>query len=209
MSFVLSGAGTTNVVTNPAGTLIYFAAGFQDKVYGYQIGSEGSLTAASGSPFSVPFGGNLSTDGLGKYLYITQAFSNHTGSQIAAYSIGSTGSLTMVPGSPFAYPMWQVQGEPSGQFLIGTTGNSAAPGFSGTDDAHLYVFSITQSGSTVGAIAPLSLVRPFATTNSPLNIAVQSNTGGNLIYTFGIADSDLAFNPIEGYSISSTGVRPW
>ena len=204
MSFALSGPGTTNVVTNPAGTIMYFAAGFQDKVYGYQIGSDGSLTAASGSPFSVPFGGNMTTDGLGKYLYITEAFSNHTGSQIAAYSIGSTGSLTAVPGSPFAYPMWQVQGEPTGQFLIGTTGNSAATGFSGTDDAHLYVFSITQSGSTAGAIAPVS-GSPFATTNSPLNIAVQSNTGGNLVYTFGIADSDLAFNPIEGYSISSTG----
>ena len=100
--------------------------------------------------------------------------------------------------------MWQVQGEPTGQFLIGTTGNSAATGFSGTDDAHLYVFSITQSGSTAGAITPVS-GSPFATTNSPLNIAVQSNTGGNLVYTFGIADSDLAFNPIEGYSISSTG----
>ncbi|MGA8202198.1 MAG: hypothetical protein WB814_19175 [Candidatus Sulfotelmatobacter sp.] len=34
---------------------------------------------------------------------------------------------------------------------------------------------------------------------------MQSNTGGNLVYTFGIADSDLAFNPIEGYSIGSTG----
>ena len=89
MSFALSGAGTTNVVTNPAGTIMYFAAGFQDKVYGYQIGSDGSLTAASGSPFSVPFGGNMTTDGLGKYLYITEAFSNHTGSQIAAYSIGA------------------------------------------------------------------------------------------------------------------------
>jgi len=95
MSFVPSTSGSTNVVANPAGTVMYFADGFQDKIYGYQIGSDGSLTAASGSPFSVPFGGNLATDGLGKYLYITEAFSNHTGSKIAAYSIGSNGSLTV------------------------------------------------------------------------------------------------------------------
>jgi 6-phosphogluconolactonase len=204
MSFVESGFLTTSIVTNPAGTLMFFADIFQDKIYGYQIGTDGTLTAASGSPFSVPFAGNLATDGLGKYLYVSDSFSNHTGSQIAAYTIGTTGSLTAVPGSPFAFPMWQVQGEPSGQFLIGTTGNSAAPGFSGIDDSHLYVFNITQSGTTAGAIAPV-LGSPFVTLNSPLNIAVQSNTGGNLVYTFGIADSDLAFNSIEGYAISSTG----
>jgi 6-phosphogluconolactonase len=204
MSFVESGFGTTSVITNPAGTLLFFADLFQDKIYGYQIGTDGVLTAASGSPFSVPFAGNMATDGLGKYLYVTDAFSNHTGSQVAAYSIGSTGSLTLVPGSPFAFPMWQVQGEPTGNFLIGTTGQSAAPGFSGTDDDHLYVFSITQSGATAGAIAPVS-GSPFATTNAPLSIAVQSNTGGNLVYAFGIEDSDLAFNPIQGYTIGSTG----
>jgi hypothetical protein len=101
--------------------------------------------------------------------------------------------------------MWQVQGEPTGNFLIGTSGNSAAAGFSGTDDDHLYVFSITQSGATAGAITAVS-GSPFATTGAPLSIAVQQNSGGNLVYSFGIEDSELAFNNPEGYSLSSSGV---
>jgi hypothetical protein len=96
--------------------------------------------------------------------------------------------------------MWQVQGEPTGKYLIGTTGNSAAPGLSGVDDKHLYVFSINQSG----AIAPVT-GSPFATTYSPLNIAVQQSAGGNLVYSFGLADSALSFNPVEGFTLNSSG----
>jgi hypothetical protein len=201
-SIVSSGFLTQAIITNPAGTLLFISDIFQDQIYEYQIGSGGALTPVTGSPFSVPFAGNMATDGLGKYLYITDAFSNHTGSQVAAYALGSTGSLTVVPGSPFAFPMWQVQGDPTGQFLIGTKGESMV--LNGTDDLHLYVFNIAQSGATAGALTQAT-GSPFATEFSPLSIAVQSNTNGNLVYSFGIADSDLAFNPVEGYALSSTG----
>lgn len=204
MGLVPSGFGTQSVITNPTGTLLFFSNGL-DKIYVYQIGSDGSLTTATGSPFSVPFSpGNLATDGQGKYLYITETLSNHTGLEIGAYAIGSTGSLTLVPGSPFAFPMWQVQGDPTGNFLIGTKGDSAVQGFSGMDNAFLYVFSIAQSGATAGAITQVG--SPVATAASPLSIAVQSNTTGNLVYTFGIEDSQLGFDPVEGYSLSSAGV---
>jgi hypothetical protein len=203
MHDVGEGVDTTSVITNPAGTLLFFADTLQSEIYVYQIGSGGALTAASGSPFSVALPpGNMATDGLGKYLYITETTTNHTGSKIAAYAIGSSGTLTAVTGSPFVYPMWQVQGEPTGKFLIGTSGHSLA--VNGTDDDNLYVFSIGQSGSAAGALTPVS-GSPFVTTSSPFNIAVQQNSGGNLVYTFGLEDSDLGFNPAEGYEISSTG----
>jgi hypothetical protein len=208
LNSVSSGFTTQSIATNPSGTLLFIADTFQDSIYVYTIGSGGVLTLVAGSPFTIPFSpGNLSTDGLGKYLYITETFSNHTGSQIGAYAVGTTGALTVVPGSPFAFPMWQVQGEPTGQFLIGISGNSAAAaqGFSGTDDDHLYVFNITQQGTSAGAITQAS-GSPFPTSAvSPLNIAVQSNTGGNLVYAFGLQDQDLGFNAVEGYAISSTG----
>lgn len=199
---------TARVITNPAGTLLFVADQFQDVIFVYQIGSTGALTAV-GSPVPVPFPpGNMTTDGLGKYLYITDTSAgNHTGTQIAAYSINSsTGALTAVTGSPFfsgtTYAMWQVQGEPTGKYLIGTTGNSAAlvPGFSGTDDNHLYVFSINQSS---GAIAPVG--SPFSTTYSPLSVAVQANSGGNLVDSFGLDDLGTAFNPAESFTLSSSG----
>ena len=147
---------------------------------------------------------NLATDGLGKYLYVIDGTnSTHTGTAIAAFAIGtgtSLGILTPVVGSPFTYPMWLVKGDPTGQFLIGTSGKTAF--LSGTDDNNLYVFAITQSGSSAGAITQ---VTKQPTTNAPYSIAVQSNSGGNLVYSFGFNDTDTAFNPVEGYSLSGSG----
>ena len=53
-----------------------------------------------------------------------------------------------------------------------------------------------------GAIAQVDKV---PTQYSPFSIAVQPNTGGNLVYSFSFNDTDTSFNPTEGYSISSSG----
>jgi hypothetical protein len=204
------GVGQSDMITNPAGTLLFISDTLAHQIYAYQIGTGGILTLVTGSPFALPSGFtpmNLATDGFGKYLYaINGTASNHTGSQIAAFVIGtgtSFGALTAVPNSPFTYPMWQVKGDPTGQFLIGTSGRSAFyPGV--TDDDHLYMFTITTSGTNAGAITPL--VPPtFPTTYSPFSIAAQSNTGGNLVYSLSFNDTATAFNNIEGFSISGTG----
>lgn len=188
---------TQRVVANPAGTLLFVGDEFASQVFVYQIGSGGALTAVAGSPFSVSFSaGNMTTDGLGKYLYFTDSSSgSHSGSQIAAYSIGTgtgsaLGSLTLVPGSPFLaanFNMWQVQGEPTGQFLIGTTGLTS----------DIYVFSIAQSTGV------LSIPVLYPTTNPSENIAVQQNSGGNLVYSFGVDSAGTGFNAVEGYQLTS------
>ena len=49
--------------------------------------------------------------------------------------------------------MWQVQGEPTGKYLIGTTGQSVA--VNGIDNDNLYVFGITTSGANAGAITQI------------------------------------------------------
>jgi hypothetical protein len=97
--------------------------------------------------------------------------------------------------------MWQVQGEPSGLYLIGTTGRNAA--VNGSDDNSLYVFSIAQSGSNAGAIAPVS-GSPFPTVYSPFSIAVQPNSSGNVVFSLGLNDSQTGYNPVEAYQINST-----
>jgi len=199
---------TPRVITNPAGTLLFIADEFVSQIFVYQIGSDGVLTAVTNSPFPVPFSpGNMTTDGLGNFLYVTDSSSGHTGSEIAAYGIGtgsSLGVLTAVSGSPFVgipFDMWQVKGEPTGKYLIGTKGMSLSK--NGSDDKNLYVFSIAQPGAAnAGAI---TLVAPFPTANSPFSIAVQSNAGGNLIYSFGLDDAGTAFNPAEGFQLSSSG----
>lgn len=186
--------GLWSMITNPSGTFLFMADTSGMSVHVYQIGSNGVLTQASGSPFAVPFfAGNLGTDGLGKFLYVTDNF-NPT--EVAAYAIASSGSLTAVPGSPFVYPMVQVQGDASGKFLIGV--QQSTYGLNA-----LYVFNITQSGSSAGAIAPVS-GSPFATTYVPITFAVQPNSGGTLIYTFSENATQTGFNPIEGFQLNTT-----
>jgi hypothetical protein len=202
--FIL-GVGQDNMIVNPAGTLLFISDAVNSSVFVYAIGSGGVLTQVGSYPCPSGFTPmNLTTDGLGKYLYaVDGTYSTHQGSAIAAFSIGSTGALTPVSGTPFSgtgYNMWQVKGEPTGQFLVGTTGETVD--VNGVDDKNLYVFSITQSGTTAGA---LKLVDTQPTTYAPFSIAMQSNTGGNLVYSFGFNDTGTGFNAIEGYAISSSG----
>ncbi len=194
--------GEAYMITNPAGTYLYVSAQSANQIYGFQIGSSGVLTAITGSPFSAvfPLGGgpnNLAIDGLGKYLYASNGDAvTHTAGQILTYSIGATGTLTPV-GSALNSSMWLLKGEPTGAYMIGTTGHSASvAGVS--DDDHLYVFSIGSNGA-------LSLTSTETTVYSPWSIAAQSNSGGNLVYSFSFNDTDTAFNPPEGFSIQTGG----
>ncbi|HTZ82058.1 MAG TPA: hypothetical protein VMB66_02640 [Candidatus Acidoferrales bacterium] len=201
-NYLTTAVGTKNMITNPAGTFLFVASGASNQIYVYQIGSSGGLTSVSGSPFTIPFlAANLAIDGLGKYLYVTQNLGSHTGLQIAAYSIGSSGGLTAVTGSPFAYPMWEVAGDPSGKYLIGTSGRSVP--FNGVDDYHLYVYSIQQTGSNAGALTAVS-GSPFTTVYSPFGIAMQPNSAGSFVYSFSVNDTDTGYNPVEGFSLDST-----
>ena len=209
----LSGFNQLSMITNPAGTLLFVADAGNGEIWVYEIGlasgtTPGALTLAPGSPFSTgsfqPW--NLATDGLGKYLYATFVIGDHQGVSVAAYSIGtgsSEGTLAPVPGSPFDYPMWAVQGEPSGTFLIGISGESKAAG-AAADDNNLYVFSIQPSGTAPGAISPVAN-SPFATTYTPFNIAVQPvAANGEFVYSFSVNDSAAAYNPVEGYLLNTT-----
>jgi hypothetical protein len=125
--------------------------------------------------------------------------------EIASGEDGTTlGVLTPVSGSPFigtGYNMWMLRGEPTGQYMIGTTGSTEYDG--NTDDDHLYVFAIAQPGTpNPGAITPITS-SPFTTQYAPYTIAMQPD--GNLIYSFSIDDAG-ALNPIEGYSVGTTGL---
>jgi hypothetical protein len=208
-----------NLATNPAGTLLFVSDTELDEIFVFQISSPtsatpGALTLVPGSPVTTPIGfepGNLATDGLGNYLYVTESLGADThsgGTLLLAYTIGTganLGVLTPVTGSPFTLPvaMWQVQGDPSGNFLIGTSGNNQD--FTGLDDLHLYVFSIQPlTGTAPGAIAQVPN-SPFITKYSPFNIAVQpTSTGGEFVYSFSINDSDTAYYPIEGFQLNIT-----
>ncbi|MGA8270706.1 MAG: hypothetical protein WB919_04045 [Candidatus Sulfotelmatobacter sp.] len=199
-SYLLNSAGpggTRTMITNPTGTLLFVEDLGGTAVYAYQIGADGVLTAANnGSSLIVPgLPENLAMDGLGKYLYVTLIPAGGGLPEIGAYAIGGSGSLTAVPGTPFSYPMYQVEGDPSGKYLIGTADDSAI--------SSLYVFSIQSTGSNAGAVTPVT-GSPFSTVFAPYSIAVQGNTGGSLVYSFSLSSG--APNPVEGYQLNtSTG----
>lgn len=196
----IGSVGQDNMITDPTGSYLFISDAITAQIYAYQIGSGGVLTTASGSPLSLPSGFtpmNLGTDGLGKYLYVVDGNSStHTGTQVAAYLIGTGGVLTAVAGSPFGFPMWQIKGEPTGKFMIGTSGKTVAT--DGVDDDNLYVFSVGTTGALTQVIKQSTVYAPFS-------IAVQSNSGGTQVYSFGFNDTETAFNPVEGYTINGAG----
>jgi hypothetical protein len=208
LNLPIVGFNQYNLATNPDGTLLFVSDTASEEILVYQISSSGALTAVGVPVSTAPVEpGNLTTDGLGNFLYVSEDVSgSHTGVEVLAYSIGTgvnAGVLTALPstaGNPFPFPMWQLQGDASGKYLIGTTGNTVS--FSGLDDKHLYVFSIQQSGANAGAITQVGA--PFATFNSPFNIAVQpASSGGEFVYSFSFNDARTGYNPVEGFQLDT------
>lgn len=194
------------VITNPAGTLMFIAEATNEQIFAYQIASSGALTAVSGSPFSTAVMSlapqNMGMDGLGRFLYVTQASSTHSGTIVVGYSVSSTGSnvgaLTVIPGSPFNIPLWQMEGDPSGNYLIGISGKTQS--IYGSDDKNLYVYSIDQTTGALTAAAG----SPMATVYPPFNIAIQpKSVNGEFIYSFSLNDAGTGTNPIEAYKLDA------
>ena len=188
------------VITNPAGTLLFISSATDEQVAVYQIGSNGGLTAVSGSPFAIPGfqPQNLAMDGLGRFLYASQNSSDHAGTAAVAFSVGtgaSAGLLTVV--GTYTAPIFEMRGDPSGNFLIGISGQSAASGL--IDDDNLYVYSINQ---TTGALTVPGT--KYTTTFAPYNIAMQPTaTNGEFVYSFSLDASGTA-NPVEAYQMNPT-----
>jgi 6-phosphogluconolactonase len=195
-------AGQFQMTTDPGGNYLFVSDSGDNEIFVYTINNTtGALTTATGSPFAVPAiePGNITTDGLGRFLYVSLG-SAHEGGSFEAFSIGTGGVLTFIPGS-FVSTLgaWQLQGDASGKYLIGTSGNSLS--VSGADDLHLYVFSINQSTG----IATATTGSPVSTQFSPFTIAMQpASSNGEFIYSFGINDTDTGYNGIEGFQLDPT-----
>lgn len=189
-----------SVITNPAGTLLFISSAIDEQIAVYQIGSDGSLTVVNGSPFAIPGfqPQNLAMDGLGRFLYASQNSSTHAGSAAVAFSVGtgaSAGVLTEV--GTYAAPIFEMRGDPSGNFLIGISGKTVSEGY--TDDDNLYVYNINQ---TTGALTVPGT--KYTTNYAPFNLAMQPNaTNGEFVYSFSLNALGAA-NPVEAYQISPT-----
>ena len=115
--------------------------------------------------------------------------------QVAAFSIGTDGSLTPVAGSPFPASIAPLQGEPTGKFLLGVTGNGAMERFASDD--HVYVYSINQIDGSAYAGGGFAL----CTTYTPSTLAIHP---GDRLFTRSMRPSSGAQDPMEGFEINST-----
>ena len=197
------------VITNPAGTLLFIDQPLAaDGIFVYQISNTGALTLAPGAPFSTVAQGlepqNIAMDGLGKYLYVSEDSSDHSGSFVVGYSVSAAGVLTPIPNySTWGnIPIWQMQGEPTGKYMLGITGETAF--FFGSDDPHIHVLSINQTSGALSEAAG----SPWGTTYAPFNIAVQPELGTSgspeTVYSFSVNDDFTAANPIEAFQLDTT-----
>jgi 6-phosphogluconolactonase (cycloisomerase 2 family) len=185
------------MITDPAGKYLFIADAIDNEVLVFSIDSKtGALTPVPGSPF--PTAGivqpwNLATDGLGKFLYVAEGNVHGEGQRMAVYSINSsTGSLFNL--TAMAINMWQVASEPTGKFMVGTTGETGlAPG--GLLDDHIYVFSINQSSGVLTQAAG----SPIPTVNGPTRVIVHPN--GKFVYDFSLVLLSGFDGPLEGFSI--------
>ena len=92
-------SGPHGVVVDSTNTYVYVANfGTPSTISGFSIGSGGTLTALSGSPYPAPAGVTaLVRDNSGKYIV---ALGSDSTNGIQLYSIGSGGVLTSVASAP-------------------------------------------------------------------------------------------------------------
>jgi len=185
--YQLPGSGTS-IAADPKSRFLF--VGDSSGITAYTINSDGTLGAGTGSHISTNEPVQMTTDGSGNYLYAVD------GTSINAFSYNqASGTLTSLGSFATGTGMAFVTGEPSGHFILAVTDETGGSGFT---DTNIYVFSISS-----GALAQVN-GSPFATVNPPTSLTVSPN--GSFVYAFTETISTGAtFDPIEGYSIGSTG----
>ena len=133
------GGGTGGGGNNPSAQQFVYVSNGANNTSGYVLNTDGSLTAVSGSPFSVG-GSNLAADPKGKFLF-SLGGTSASNEAVNTDTISSTGSLKVastVTDSTFAGP---VQINPDGNTLY--VGSVSAT----QDNPGIKVYSIQPGGS--------------------------------------------------------------
>jgi 6-phosphogluconolactonase len=141
-SQLLSLSSTTSdnalAVDSASSTLYIARSGTSQGLAVYTIGTAGTLTAVSGSPFSAgsaPY--SVAIDNTGTYVYVA----NRSSSTISGFTIGTGSVLTALSGSPFTSGslVTSVATDNSGSYLLAAA-NGGAP------DLTMYSFDSTTAG---------------------------------------------------------------
>lgn len=147
-------------------------------IFGFSVGSDGSLTALSGSPWAAGRQPSaVTTDPTGTYLYAT----DYGNANVLAYTI-SSGILTPLSGSPF----------PSGN----------QPAAIVADPSYPYLFVANSLDATVTAYSmsngALTRLGSFATGLDPVAIGIDPSTN-HFLYT-----ANFLGNNVNNFQLSTT-----
>jgi len=192
-------------VFDPAGQFLFVNDLTGGRVFVYQVNqTNGSLTAAAGSPFTLPAGEQptqlaIGGSGTSLFLYADLYLSGGAGGGIAAFSINSsTGALAVVQGSPFqsgVYPPAYICVDPSKRFLYGS---NLTPGS---------IYALTINPAT-GALTPIA-GSPFS--SAPTSDTIAIDPSDQFLYVTNYANSTIygfSINPTTG-SLSALSGSPF
>ncbi len=198
-------ANPGDILFNSTGTnLVGIEVGTTDpstfRTDSFNAGSDGRLTAASGSPFAAeaagPFGSEFSPTNP-SHLYVSNAHGGTGNGSVSAFSVAATGSLTSIGGSPYAdnqtAPCW-VEITHDGRWLFTVnTGSTTISSYAIQADGSLQLFGSTGFSSGTG-------IRPFDARLDP--------TGSTLYVVDANLDAVSAF-AVSGGSLSELSSSPF
>jgi 6-phosphogluconolactonase (cycloisomerase 2 family) len=178
------------VLVDPNDQFVFASDAYEGTLSGFLVGTGGTLTALSGSPF--PFQSGIPANSpyaitvypTGGYLYITD--SGYAGNTVTAYSYDSAGTL-MELATPLAVGTAprSVAIDPSGRFLY----------VANTGDGTVTAFNIDAKARTLGLIGTLATGGGASTTTT----AVTVDPSGQYVY---VANGDGG--SVSAFSINET-----
>jgi hypothetical protein len=190
----------SSIIASPDGSYLFVADAADSQIRVFKIDAiTGVPTELSNSPFSTagllqPW--NLATDGLGHFLYVTEGNADGEGLAMAVFTInaGALSGGTLLPSN---MNMWQVQGDPSGKFMIGTKGETGNHP-SQLLDAALHVFSINPASGVLTETQS----SPVTTPNGPTSVLIHPN--GQFVYDFNVSHTTNFDGPADGFQLDPT-----
>ena len=152
---------------------------FAGYIFGFSIGSDGTLSAVPGSPFA--YGGQptgIASDATSTWLYVT----DFARGNVLAFTIGAAGGLTPVNGSPFA-----AGNEPSAVTV---------------DPVYPFVYVTNALDGTVSAYSmssgALSNLGTYSVGSDPIAIGIDPSTE-HFLFTANFLD-----NTVNGFELSTS-----
>lgn len=201
----LSTSGESGFAISPNGLFLYTSNPNTDRITGFSIATNGSLTQltattspSKGSPVFLTF------DSTGSFLFAVNAGGNLGGPSVSTFSVSSTGALTEVTGSPIAVGTAPVSAVFSQGFLYVLNQTS------GTISAFAFASStgqLTELKSSPVAVGTRPVSLSTASAGKFLIVTTTGSSGSGTIAVFSIG-TDGSLTAVTGSPFTPDTAAP-